>query len=76
MTTKFMTTIDSRYTVFLKSYSKKYQITQRSIIEKALDVYIKQQQDKSLDEQYAKMWTDKDYLKELSENAESYLSYL
>ena len=71
-----MTTIDSRYINFLRAYSDKHHITQRTIIEKALDLYMKQQKEEYLDNQYSKMAKDVEYTNELSQNAENYLSYL
>ena len=75
MTTKLLTNIDIFYYNFISDESKKNKTTKRSIIEKAISLYIQEQNKKKIKDSYKEMWKDEQYLNEMVENS-NFLSYL
>lgn len=67
---RLMTTIDKKYYIFLERESKAAQVTKRSILEKAMDLYIREQRKKELEEAYIAMSGDMEYMNEQQELAE------
>lgn len=69
MTTKLMTNIDSSFYLFLDTESKKNNITKRELLERIIKDYIQNKKASELELAYKKMWSDSEYLYEMTENS-------
>lgn len=70
MTSRLMTTINTEYYNFIEKESQNLSITKRTILEKALELYIKEKKRKDLASAYAVMESDTEYRREQQEMAE------
>lgn len=75
MKTKLLTNIDSVYYSFIEQEAKENKITKRSVIESAIDYYMREKNKNKIKNEYEKMWQDNEYLNEMLDNSD-YLSYL
>lgn len=72
---KLMTNILPFYYSFIEKQAKKEKSSKRDIIEKAIVLYMKEEQKKAVWNQYEKMSADKDYQKEMGNMANMGMSY-
>ncbi len=66
--------ISDRYAQFIDGFQAQFKVSKKQILEEALELLMMKQKEKNLEQAYKAMGEDNDYLLEMSQNAEKYLT--